>query len=382
MGYLLALSCALILYGTLFPFSFQPGLHEESVFALLRASANDHVSRGDVLANVILFFPFGFFAMQSVFPRVPRFLRLFFVVVAGAAFSFSIESVQSCLPGRVTSIYDIATNTAGTLLGAAFGWKDWHGKISWFKSGKRQFAIFPAFLLCAWICSQLFPFVPTLDFQNVKNALKPLIFGNFLPLNALKSFMITMVVCKLVQTLTSPGRVRTVLTFLPLGVIMAMPFILGGAISQAKILGTLLGLAAWWFVLGRIRRNTAILALLLTAQTVIHGLSPFVFNSEPGHFSFIPFYGFLNGSMLINLLSFFEKIFLYGALLWLIVKTGLHLRLSIIFCVVLLTGIEVMQLFQTGHVSEITDPMLAVILGVFMYFLDLRKKQLVTMIVD
>jgi len=372
MGFLLALTCALILYGTLYPFNFV--LHEESVLALLKASAGGHVSRGDVLANIILFLPFGFFAMQSVLPRAPRPIRLVFVLVAGSAFSFGIECAQSCLPGRVTSIYDIAVNTAGTLFGAVFGLKDRHGKLSRFRTYNRPSTVFPVLLLCLWLGSQLFPFVPTLDVQNVKDALKPLFFGDFLPLNALNGFIIAMVVCQLARTLNASGYIRTALTFLPLAVLAFRPFIIGGTISQAKLFGTLLGVAVWLLILSRIRRNIDILAFLLMAQIIIQGLTPFVLTSNPGHFSFIPFYGFLHGSMFINVLSFIEKSFLYGALLWLLIKTGRSLRFSIIFSVVLLTGIEIIQIYLPGRVSEITDPLLAVILGLFLYFLDLRNE--------
>ena len=373
MGFLLALSCALILYGTLYPFSFNVGLHEESIRALLTASARSHVSRGDVIANVILFLPFGFFAMQSVLPRVPRLIRMVFIVAAGAAFSLGIECSQSCLPGRAVSIYDIATNTTGALLGAAFGWKDWRGKLSRFQADGHPPAVFPVLLLGAWLGSRLFPFIPTLDVQNVINALKPSVFGSFLPLDALTSFIITMVVCHLARTLTQAGRVRTALTFLPLGVIAVKPFIIGGVVFRAEILGTLFGIAVWCYILSRIDRNTDILALLLAAQIVIQRLSPFVLNSNPGNFSFIPFNGFLHGITAGNVLQFTEKIFLYGAILWLLVKTGRSLRFSLIFSVILLTGIELTQMFLPGRVSEITDPVLAVILGMFLYFLDLRK---------
>ncbi|MCL2877371.1 MAG: VanZ family protein [Acidobacteria bacterium] len=374
MGYLLALSCALILYGTLYPFSFNFGLHEESIRTLLTASVHSHVSRGDTIANVILFLPFGFFAMQRVLPRAPRFIRLIFVVVTGAAFSFGIECTQSCLPGRTVSVYDIATNTAGTLFGAVFGWKDWRGKLSRFQADNRPAAVFPVLLLCAWLGSRLFPFVPTLDVQNVKNALKPLFFGDFLPLDALTGFIIAMVVCKLVWTLTPAGRARAALTFLPLGILAVRPFIIGGIISQAEILGALFGIIVWWYILSRIRRNADILALLLTAQIVIQGLAPFAFNSNPGRFSLIPFIGFLSGITANNIFQFTEKIFLYGAFVWLLVKTGRSLRFSLIFSVVLLTGIELAQLFLPGRISEITDPLLAVILGMFLYFLDLRDE--------
>ena len=372
MGYLLVLSCALILYGTLYPFNFNFGLHEENVLSLLMASANSWFGRGDNIANVILFLPFGFFAMQRVFPRIPRPIRLLFVVIAGALFSLGIECVQSYLPGRVVSIYDLAANTAGAMLGAVLGWKNWRAELSGFRTNSQPQSVFPLLLLGAWLGSRLVPFVPTLDVQNAKNALKPLFFGDFLPLNALWRFIATLIVCQLIQTITPPGRIRTALMFLPLCVIAVKPFILGGSISQAEVLGVLLGIAIWWYILGRIRGNIHILALLLTAQIVFQGLTPFVFNPEPGHFSFIPFHGYLKAVTISNILLFIEKVFLYGSLVWLLEKISRSLRFSLIFSVILLTGIEVMQMFMPGRVPEITDPLLAVILGLFLYFLDLR----------
>jgi len=375
MGFLLALSCALILYGTLYPFSFRLGLHEAGALSLLAASVNGRVIRGDTAANIILFLPFGFFAMQRILPRVPRPIRLIFVVIAGAAFSFGIECVQSCLPGRSVSIYDIAANTAGALFGAVLGWKNWRRKFSMFRTDDHQPAVFPFLLLGAWFVSRLIPFVLNFNVRNVKDALKPLLFGGFSPLSLLHAFIITMVVCLLVWTVTRPGRVRTVMAFIPLGVIAAKPFIISRGISQAEVLGTLLGIIVWWFLLSRIRPNTAILALLLTAHIIIQELVPFVFTPHPGAFSIIPFGGLLKAVTVKNLLQFTEKVFLYGSFLWLLVKTGLSLRFSLIFSVALLTGIELMQMFLVGHVSDITNPTLVVILGAFLYFLDLRDER-------
>ena len=370
MGFLLVLTCALILYGTLYPFDF--GMQNGSVLTLLKMSVGSHVGLGDFIGNVILFLPFGFLAMQSVLTRAPRPIRLIFIVVAGAVFSSGIESSQSYLPGHVVSIYDIATNTTGTLLGAMFVWKDWRKPLR-FRADNYPSAVFPILLFCAWLGNRLFPFVPTIDVQNVKDALKPLFFGGFSPLNALNRFVITMVVCQLAEAITPPGRVRTALTCLPLGVIAIKPFISGGLISSAEIVGTLLGITLWWCIVSRIRRSAGILALLLASQIVLQGLTPFAFSSNHGHFSFIPFVGFLEGSMLINALYFVEKTFLYGSLVWLTVKAGRSLRFSLIVSAVLLTGIELAQMFMpAAHVSEITDPLLAVILGLFLYFFDLR----------
>jgi len=373
MGFLLALACALILYGGLYPFNFDFGLHKESALALLMASAHDRASWGDTIANVIFFMPFGFFAMQSILPRASKFGRLIFVVVAGAAFSLGIECAQSGLPDRVTSVYDLATNTIGALFGAVLGWNDWRQTLSRYRPDSRPPALFPFLLLGAWLGDRLFPFLLTLDVQNVKDALKPLFFASFSPLLALGYFIVTMVVCRLMRGVTVPGNVRTAGTFLPLAVIAVKPFIQGRSISQAEILGTLVGIAVWWCISGRIRPSTILLALLLMAQIVIKELDPFIFSSKPvSLFSFIPFIGFMEGSMINNVMSFIEKVFLYGSLVWLLVKASGSLRFSLISSVVLLTILELIQMFLPGRVSEITDPMLAVILGLVLYFLDLR----------
>ena len=375
MFFLLALSCAFILYAGLYPFTFSFGLHEESIRTLLTLSLNDRISRGDVIANVLLFLPFGFFAMNCVFLRVPRLIRMIFVIAIGVAFSFGIECTQTYIPGRSASAYDLAANTAGTLFGALFGLKNWRRKPSRLNPDIGQSTLFPILLLGVWLGSRLFPYVPTLDIQNIKNGLKPLFFGEFSPLNALGYFIVTMVVCRLIQTIALPKNARTALMFLPLAVIVVEPFIVGGRISQAQIFGTLPGIAAWWCISGWKRLNTGILAFMLMIHIVLQGWSPFVFSSPPGSFSIIPFVGFMKSSIQYVALQFVEKVFLYGALVWLPVAAGRSLKFSLILSVTLLTGIELAQRFIAGRVPEITDPVMAVILGVFLYFLDLRKEK-------
>jgi hypothetical protein len=78
-------------------------------------------SLANVLRNVILFLPLGFF----LFPLLPPGFvlwgvlpRLAVVAMAGAALSASIEFLQLFIPGRNSLLVDLLSNTAGAGLGA------------------------------------------------------------------------------------------------------------------------------------------------------------------------------------------------------------------------------------------------------------------------
>ncbi len=64
------------------------------------------------LANVVMFIPIGLLFAGSVAPR----LRARAVPIA-AGLSILVELVQTLLPDRVASVYDVAANTLGALLG-------------------------------------------------------------------------------------------------------------------------------------------------------------------------------------------------------------------------------------------------------------------------
>ncbi|MSO77108.1 MAG: VanZ family protein [Alphaproteobacteria bacterium] len=367
----MALSSGLILYGTLYPFDFAAGAHPGAMVSLLTASLNARPGRGDILSNVVLFLPFGFFAMQCLLPRAPRLARLLVVVMMGAALSLGIECAQAYLPSRVTSLYDLALNAHGALFGAVAGWIDWRGKL---QAGGRPPAILPLLLLGAWLGYRLFPYVPTIDFQHVRDALKPLLSGELPLVDVLRHFAGTLVVGRLLQALTTPRRALLGMLLVPLGVIAAKLFIVTKVIMPGEVAGVVAGVAFWVIVLGRWHRRTAVVATVLAAQIAVQGVVPLIFRPEPVLFSFIPFIGFQGGSMAVNLQAFLEKVFLYGALVWLLIETGRRLVFTLIVSAAFLTAIELVQMYLAHRVSEITDPLLAIILGLALYILDLRDR--------
>jgi glycopeptide antibiotics resistance protein len=75
-----------------------------------------------IIANVLLFVPFGFLLFLALYtverPTVQTYLV---TVLAGFTFTCSIEAWQYFLPSRVADVNDVIWNTAGTLLGAIVG---------------------------------------------------------------------------------------------------------------------------------------------------------------------------------------------------------------------------------------------------------------------
>jgi VanZ family protein len=72
----------------------------------------------DVVANIILFLPLGYFFAAIVSPKRHR---IFFTSIcaagAGCALSLIIEILQAYLPGRYSSLSDVLSNTAGAIFG-------------------------------------------------------------------------------------------------------------------------------------------------------------------------------------------------------------------------------------------------------------------------
>lgn len=370
---LFALTAVLILYGTLFPFSIVETAHVGDILPRLLASVGHLPGRGDALSNIVLFLPFGFFGMQGLLPRVPRIARLVVVCILGGALSLFIECTQTFVAGRDTSVFDLLLNTFGTFAGACAGWIDWNRRLgnglAQVSGSNRPPSLFPLMMLGAWLGLRLFPYVPTIDFQHVKDAIKPLLTGELSPVDVLRYFVLCLVVGRLLQTFLTPTRALLAMPVLVLGVIAAKPFLMTRELNLAEIIGTAAAIVAWVAFLARQPYRSGLLAALLALTIVVQGLMPFSFTV--GHpFSFVPFKGFEGGSMAINLQAFLEKIFLYGSLIWLLVESRVRIGFATVMTAALLTLIELIQTNLAGRVSEITEPLLAIILACVLYSLD------------
>jgi len=154
-----------IVYGSLFPFVFHPNTMAVDPGHYLLSTWHDWDGRGDLLSNILLYLPFGFFTTNALPLRVPSVLRALLAILAGAALSISMEMTQFYDVGRVTSMGDVYANAIGasagaiaaTIIGATLKWPF-----------TRELAERPdaALLLVMFLGYRLYPYVPVIDLHK------------------------------------------------------------------------------------------------------------------------------------------------------------------------------------------------------------------------
>ncbi len=241
LGYL-----AFLVYASLYPISsFR--LPQKSPLALLFGRLT--ISRTDALGNLLVYLPLGW--LLAV--RTPG-LSSLRAALGGGALSLAIECLQAFLPGRVPSLLDFGLNTAGTFLGAELGSR--FAKIRWFR-GESLLVAGPRSRLGlaavgTWAASQLFPFVPSVDIDYLREGLRPL--WHVLRGQASFSFAQTSVYALTTLSLSlilgeclRPNRRSRILVPLVFsGVLLAKVPILTRQLSLEALIGALVGLAISW----------------------------------------------------------------------------------------------------------------------------------------
>jgi VanZ family protein len=115
----------LALYGSLYPFG---DWRDSGVapLAFLTTGWLRYTTAFDLVMNALAYLPFGFLwaTVLSAYRKPAAAFAL--AALAGGLLSLGVETVQNFLPSRVPSNLDFASNTLGTLIGAAAGlrWGD------------------------------------------------------------------------------------------------------------------------------------------------------------------------------------------------------------------------------------------------------------------
>jgi VanZ family protein len=356
-----AVVIGIVIWGSLYPFAFYDRGTLAAGLRYLIMTWRFPSDRGDLISNILLYSPLGFFGARSL-RRLGFPARVAVVTVFGATLSASMEFTQFWDIGRAPSVADLYSNAIGTLFGALVAglhpqaWKfPLLGKMAW-----RPYALL---LVVFWLGNRMFPFIPSLHLHTyavVWNALPT-------PAAALDLYRQTvdwLAVALLLEALFGIDKSR-IAVGLVAALTIAVRFLTGTA-APVEEFSAMLAVMLWIGVISRVRVRAVLVATLFTASVVLQALEPFQFESQPRRFGWIPFLGFIDGPRENGVLVFFDKAFTYGALVWLMVRAGFSWTVASVMCTILVLGLRMAQIYLPGRTAEITDATMLVMLAIIM----------------
>ena len=349
---------AVIAYGSVYPFNFQSNPLDEYLLQRFLESCCNRPSRGDVLGNIVLFIPYGLLGVLAAGKHKSLASCAAIVAVSGIVLAFALQVAQIYLPSRDENLQDVAWNLLGILLGIQAG------VVSRKYTLQTSNVVGPvdlssAMLLGSWLVYRLLPFVPSIDLQEIKNSLKPLLLSpQFDAVGTLGNAAAWLAVAGLLANLRRELELDRYLAPMMIAVFTLEILIVKNSISVANVAGALLAAALWFSVMRRQPSRSAMIAALLCLSIVLDGVSPFETRAVPSEFAWIPFRGVLGGSMYVNVQAICEKVFLYGSLLYFLWQTRMGKMASLALATIVITVVEIAQVYVVSHTPEVTDPLL------------------------
>jgi VanZ family protein len=335
-----------ILCGSFYPFNFYSHHDPRGPAGILLESSFRYARRGDVVANVLLYLPFGFFAICAF--RRRTWATVAAAVSAGFILSLFVELFQFYDRGRIQDLSDICSNTAGTLLGALVG------------IAVRRWNLSPylTLLLACWIGSRCYPaFLPIPTEFSIST------------LDLFRFFVAGLTIGLVTEALWGESRSRVALPAILVASLLVRSLVAN--VELAEIIGGALAVLAWCGLLWRLPARASIAAMLSVALIVLLALAPFHFSLPARDFGWLPFRSFLEDGTDHAIRVFFEKAFFYGSMIWLLTRAGLSSGAATIFGAVLVFCLRLTQVYLPGRSAEITDMVLLLILTGIMKLVSL-----------
>lgn len=359
---------ALIAYGSLYPFQW---LATPRPWQTLLAVPHD-IDRGDVLGNVMLFVPLGLSGAMAL-RRWPLGGTLL-LLVCGVALAVALQVAQLWTGGRTAALYDAAWNSAGLVVGIVLA------TLYLQVLAKRASANFATprlaalLIVAAWFASHLLPWVPSFDWQHIKDNLKPLRAG-LDGISPLLTMEIAIRALPAGEALAVAFGAVGALLFVPAAALLLLgkAVVVGQSVNVSVVCG--LGGGAALTLAGQLLgdgQRRRLIALVLFVGIAALALLPFDPYAPLLAADWVPFAGLLRNNMLLNARSLIGRLFLYAGLLWLLRVEGARPLPASLGLALWLAMLELLQVVMPGQRADLTEPLWALLCGWAVWLLPME----------
>ncbi|HEX6240868.1 MAG TPA: VanZ family protein, partial [Polyangiales bacterium] len=280
--------------------------------------------------------------------------RTLLVLVLGGAFAFVLQVAQLFIPLRSAALSDVVWNALGLLIGMGLVAGGSRIHLPWLE---RESLRAPLAMTLLWLTLQWWPMVPRLDWQQIKNALKPLLLTpRWSILSAIEAALALMVLAVVMR----PLRVRAAL--LPALVVvgaLGKLFMVHQALTLSRVVGWSVGLIGAWVLWCLPPRAAAwSMAGAALAWFTVDELRPFEFGDALGEFHWLPFAALLQGSLVANTSALAWHLFWLGAVMLLAGAQGARAAPLAVGLSVWALLLELLQMLLPGRVADSTPLLL------------------------
>jgi VanZ family protein len=371
---ILAIVVALILYGSLYPWEFHTRHYDRNPLWILLHTWPHTIDRyvlWDVAINITLYAPLGMFAYLAVSARASRAVRILAPLALALALSASIEMLQLFDDSRSCSLSDVASNVAGAAVGIAAG-ALYRVQLQRFVARQGKASLLrpsgALLLLSCWLAYQVFPLFPVFGRTNLRHRLAALgRLSAISPLDTLLVFAEWLAAACLLESIckSKTGRVLALLLLL----VPARLILVSRTLAWSDIVGPMAAYAAWLCLPRTWMRRAA--PVVLAGALILGELSPFHFAARHGAraFDWVPFRGLFRSTWQDGFVVLFRKSFWYGSVLWLWRAAGRSLAWTTAIAAAALLILERVQVYLPDRTPEITDAVLALLMGVLLWLL-------------
>ncbi len=367
MRYILLLFVILIAYGSLYPFHFSGDLLPVSDFLSWLVNLSYRTTEADILANILLFIPFGFVAIMTLATSRRLLYHASLLFLVGTLFAFMLQYLQFYLPARVPSAADAWYNSLGIIFGMLIAhmiirYSHQHltdeisTPMNW-----SQITI-PLLLALLWVCWRLFPFIPSITTDSISTAVSPLIHRPDLNFITIIRDTIGWLVFFYLLTRSPFDKLSKFRILKFVAYIFGLEILIRGNVLTVNDLLAALFAFAIFASLTSVKLHEGLsrgLAVAI-AFTLISPLSVAEINNQ---FQWQPFDALMKGNPWANGEFLLLKLYLFASFIYLLRISWFGWLGAALVSIFLILSLSLMQIPFGQNNGDITDPILAALIA-------------------
>ncbi len=324
--------------------------------------------RSDLIANILLFIPFGFFGALNIQQRNPAhpLVSVLWLLILGIGYALALQLLQFFLPTRVPHAADAIINSIGILLGISMAAYANSQRLKRLLPQKIQFQLSPALLILAlWISWAFFPYVPVLDSQQLGKGLQGIYQSHWQWELWLKYslfwLLLFFILCRVANRNYSTG----VLLVLAIFIISLKLVIYRNQIGWSEISAIPMALIIRHAFSERL--NLMVILAISGVLLAIEMLWPLTFSSlNLEQIEWLPFKGFLSGSTWYHLVTLLSLSLLWSSFIYSLARLIKNYKKAAVLSLMWVIGLSLLQLFLVHKVMDITNIILVFVLVVLL----------------